>query len=81
MTDSEIEILSNYRAAHDEIVMLRRAVAELKPKATALDILERALFGMPPSQGYGEDIAWRLKKEIERMAAEREAAQTESRHE
>ena len=41
MTDAEIEILSDYHAAHDEIVMLRRAVAELKPKATALDILER----------------------------------------
>lgn len=72
MTDAEIETLSNYRAAHDEIVRLRRRLSELEPQVRVLNILERALFGAPRSEGYGEDIAWRLAREVERLVASRE---------
>ena len=72
-TDERIKLLHNYRAAHDEIVMLRRQVADLAPIARVVAIFEAALIGKPREQGYGEDIAWRLKKEVERIVEEREA--------
>ena len=69
------EMLNHLRLAHDEIVTLRRQVAELAPKAHAYDtlaILARQSVHEPP-QGYSEDVAWRLRKAVEQLEAEREA--------
>ena len=49
----------------EEIRQLRRINAELAPKAEAYDSIRQVLNLLPqPSQGYGEDLVWRLEKEI-----------------
>lgn len=51
-----------------EIEMLRRANAEFAPKAHAYDAITQILGLIPgPSQGYAEDIVWRLRKQIEEL--------------
>lgn len=72
-SDERVELLNMLRSAHDEIVTLRRENARMAPQVRVLDILERAMFGPAREQGYGEDIAWRLKKRIDEIIAEREA--------
>ena len=49
----------------EEIIALRRQIDRLTPKAEAYDAIT-AILGMIPrqAQGYGEDMAWRLEKEI-----------------
>lgn len=49
----------------EEIVSLRRQIDRLAPKAEAYDAMT-AILGMIPrqAQGYGEDMVWRLEKEI-----------------
>lgn len=68
------EIISVLRQGHDEIVMLRRRIAELEPKARAYDTIERiaALSDHTPPQGYGIDAAWRIKSAVDELVAERE---------
>lgn len=52
----------------DEITTLRQRVAVLEPKAHAYDAITDILGLLPrPSQGYGEDIIWRLRKEQEQL--------------
>jgi len=49
----------------EEIVSLRRQIDRLAPKAEAYDAMTSILGMIPrPSQGFGEDLAWRLEKEI-----------------
>ena len=49
----------------EEIRSLRARIAHLEPKAHAYDTLSAVLGLLPrPSQCYGEDLAWRLDKEI-----------------
>lgn len=49
----------------EEIKTLRRINAELAPKAEAYDMLRQVLNLLPqPSQGFGEDLVWRLEKAI-----------------
>lgn len=49
----------------EEIITLRRQIDRLAPKAEAYDAITAILGMIPrPSQGYGEDLAWRLEKEI-----------------
>jgi len=68
------ETLSLLRMAHDEVLTLRRQVADLAPKAHAYDTLAAfARLKDEPSQGYGVDVAWRLKEVVEKLVAEREA--------
>ena len=69
------ETLSLLRAAHDEVVTLRRRVTELEPRAHAYDTLAiiARLSVHPENQGYGVGVAWRLKQAVEEIEAEREA--------
>lgn len=51
--------------------MLRHEIAILSPKAHAYDQITTVLGLLPkPSQGYGEDIIWRLKKQLEELNPE-----------
>lgn len=74
------EIISLLRQAHDEIIQLRRERDALAPKAHAYDTLATfaALSRPATSQGYGVDVAWRLKEAVEGLVAEREAEKAEA---
>ena len=52
----------------DEIQTQRRIVEHLSPRAEAYEVI-RDIVRMQPrqSQGYGEDLVWRLKKKIEEL--------------
>lgn len=51
-----------------EITDLRATIAMLAPKAEAYELLKGVINLFPkPSQGYGEDFVWRLKKRIEEL--------------
>jgi hypothetical protein len=70
------ETISLLRHAHDEVVTLRRRVADLEPKAHAYDtmaIIARQSV-RPESQAYGIDVVWRLKEAVEKLDAERKGA-------
>lgn len=69
------DILRALRMGHDEIVTLRRRVAELEPKAHAYETISQIarLTVTERSQGYGEDAAWRIKQLVEQIEAERDA--------
>ncbi|HEX8400485.1 MAG TPA: hypothetical protein VF628_02150 [Allosphingosinicella sp.] len=55
--------------------MLRNQVAALAPQAEAYVLISKILNLLPqPSQGYGEDIIWRLKKEIAELQPKAEVA-------
>lgn len=78
MTDLAVErpeIINALRVAHDEIINLRRELAEVRPKAHAYDTIAQLaqLSVHREPQGYGEDAAWRVKQMVERLIAEREA--------
>jgi hypothetical protein len=63
MNDKEaIEMME--RCMH-ELQELRGQINALGPKAEAYEVI-RSIIGMLPkqSQGYSEDIVWRLKKKI-----------------
>lgn len=69
------ETLNLLRRAHDEITSQRRVIAELAPKAHAYDtlaIIARLSEPTGNQQGYGEDVAWRLKQAVEQLEKERE---------
>lgn len=52
-----------------EITSLRRQIDTLAPKADAYDSITTILRLLPrPSQGYGEDLVWALKKRIDELA-------------
>lgn len=54
----------------DEIRQQRSIIEALTPKAQAWDQLCKVLDLLPqPSQGYGEDLVWRLDKAIEEIKA------------
>lgn len=79
------EILSTLRAAHDEIVRLRREIDVLKPKAHAYDTIAaiaglsvRASLG---GEGFAPDPAWRIKRLVDRIEAERRAKRGAEREE
>lgn len=66
------------KRCRDEIRQQRATIEHLAPKAQAWDQLCKVLNLLPqPSQGYGEDLVWRLDEEIkavsERMAREQQA--------
>lgn len=66
MDDNEaIEMMSR---CSTEIKDQRRQIELLKPNAEAFEVLKSVVGLMPTtSQGYGEDIAWRLDKRIEEL--------------
>lgn len=69
------DIINALRVGHDEIILLRRRVAELEPKAHAYDTIAQVarLSIHEGVRGYGEDPAWRMKSVIDQLVAEREA--------
>lgn len=49
----------------EEIETQRRRIAELEPRAEAYQSIRAVLDLLPrPSQGYGVDIVWQLRKEL-----------------
>lgn len=65
-------------AAAREIEGLRAQIATLTPKAHAYDNLSIVLRLLPQqSQGYGEDMAWKLRKRAEELRAPEPAAEPE----
>jgi hypothetical protein len=69
------ETINLLRMAHDEIVTLRRQIADLSPKAHAYDtiaVLARQ-SEVRVERGYGVDAAWRLENAINELIAERES--------
>lgn len=49
----------------EEIEGQRREIATLRPRAEAYTTITQILGLLPqPSQGYGEDLVWRLKREL-----------------
>lgn len=67
------ELIRMLRMAYDEIITLQRAVTDLEPRALAYDNLSRVIGLIPqPERGYDEDIAWRLKQQVDALIAEHE---------
>lgn len=51
-----------------EIESLRIQVAVLKPRSDAYGMVEQILSLLPrQSQGHGEDIVWKLKRQLEEL--------------
>lgn len=69
------ETIRLLRVAHDEIITLRREVADLAPRAHAYDTIAQLarLTVKPDSRGMAVDIAWELKAAVQGLEAEREA--------
>lgn len=69
-----VENINVMRQAHDEIIGLRRRIAELEPKAHAYETIA-AIARLNQNgrnlQGFGEDVAWRLQNVVDRLNAER----------
>lgn len=61
------EFIEMGRRAAEEIKMLRGRIGTLQPKADAYDLLEKVVHHSLPGapQGFSEDIAWRIEREIE----------------
>lgn len=56
------------RRCKDEIQHLQHTISVLAPKADAYDQLLKVLKLLPePSQGVGEDLAWRLQCRIDAL--------------
>ena len=52
----------------DEIETQRRIVNHLSPKAEAYEVIRDIVRISPKAtQGYGEDLVWRLKRKIEEL--------------
>ena len=74
MTDQERAM----RLAIDRLRDARRANDILQARVDTLDLLSAFLFATPPqrgSQGMGEDAAWLLQRELDRMEKEKAAGQ------
>lgn len=79
MTDKDA--IQMMQRCAEEIKTLRRINAELAPKAEAYDTLRQVLNMLPqPSQGYGEDLVWKLESEISKTQKKIDEAKTGSDH-
>lgn len=60
----------------DEIETQRMIVSRLAPQAEAYELIRDIARAIIPrqSQGYGEDLIWRLKKKIEELQPKPEAS-------
>lgn len=66
MTDKETAQMIEHCIG--EIEALRAHVAELAPAASAYRSITKILGLLPePSQGFGEDVVWRLRKHLEEL--------------
>lgn len=60
-----VEMMSRCAA---EITQLRAEIDRLSPRAAAYDSISDILRLLPkPSQGYGEDLLWNLRKRIKEL--------------
>lgn len=67
---SKLDTIQMMQRCADEIQTLRQRLAIVEPKAHAYDALCTVLDLLPkPSQGYGEDLVWRLRKQVEELLA------------
>jgi len=67
------EAVEMMQRAASEIEELRRRISQLEPKAHAYDSVAQVLRLLPqPSVGYGEDVAWMLRKRIKELQAPQE---------
>lgn len=65
---SNIEAAEMAERAASEIESLRRINADLAPKAEAYEMISVILRLLPqPSQGYAEDMVWRLRTRAEEL--------------
>lgn len=63
MTDKDVADMIH--RSIEEITMLRGQIDALRPRAEAYDLITKILNLQPaPSQGYGVDIVWQLKKQL-----------------
>lgn len=68
MTDKDIIDMIN--RCIEEIKMLRGRIVSLEPKAHAYESVTKILDLLPkPSQGHGEDLLWRLEKQVQELRA------------
>lgn len=75
----DAEAIQMMRRASEEIRQLRHQIEVLAPKAHAYDTLSSVLQLLPkPSQGFGEDFAWRLDKRIQELEAQNAPAVEET---
>lgn len=65
------EMISALTQAAHEIRSLRRTNEVLAAKVEVMDLFAAVLFAQAPrnSQGYGEDVAWKLEKLAEALRA------------
>ena len=64
------DVIDMATRAAEEIEMLRREIDRLKPAAEAYHAICAILRLLPvPTQGYGEDVAYRLRKQAEELRA------------
>lgn len=72
------EAIQMMKRCRDEIRQQRATIEHLMPKAQAWDQLCKVLNLLPqPSQGYGEDLVWRLDEEIKAVSEQLAQAQRE----
>lgn len=72
------EAIHMMKRCRDEIRQQRATIEHLMPKAQAWDQLCKVLNLLPqPSQGYGEDLVWRLDEEIKAVSEQLAQAQRE----
>lgn len=69
MTKILHDAMEGLRAMANEVEGLRREIARLAPKAEAYDTIVTILrVAVPrPAQGYGEDLAWRARKQADEI--------------
>lgn len=73
------DIIDMAQRCVEEIKMLRAEIDNLRPKAHAYESITAILGLLPrPTQGYGEDIVWRLNKQIAELNANTIAAEAPS---
>ena len=73
------EALQMMRRSSDEIKVLRRQIDRLTPQAQAFEVIKSIVSLLPvPSQGMGEDIAWRLDQRIREIEAKLSAPTTDA---
>lgn len=65
---NETDTIQMMQRCAEEIQLLRNRIADLEPKAHAYDSIATILGLLPKTtQGYGEDLVWRLRKQIQEI--------------
>ena len=75
-SDARIELLRALRIGHDEILNLRRRVAEMEPTFEMVALLRRVIEGPQRGGVMAEDAAWLLNRESEKIIESRKEKAT-----